>query len=627
MLTLFPRIRPNPSAPPPLPLEPPHPKAAESASEPVLIEIKEPKEHASAVDAAAETPSPEESASSQDKDALGIETATSVSDSDVFSAFLSGMAAGNSEPFIVEITGQAPRTVARPKEYSEPSNVESQTLPKHAAEVAATPVTEARSAEQAVAALPDMAVAPIQNSEPAGDAIPTQDGAGSEHAIDAPPGLVLAAANIFDELDVLHEAAATGYLQPEAPSSDAAREISSSTKSLNDPVGGAVAESVEQQRIEEQPPAQDPVAEPESPSALHQTVSETTAASQDERSTAEILTQDQAPSSDAVQLTTEPPSSADSLNEIANSRTAAQKNEPSLDSVQPSISDVAPKEASKDSLASAQSTSSAPAPVNAKPREETPGKAAAHSSSLRPPKPRRAKGTFFGLARVPEPETMDDSGEVEAYASAAAQSHLDAIDDTFVAHAQLLLRGRERGRVLDIGTGPGHIVIKLGYRLTRWKFVGIDRSATMIKKAMESLATAGELAGRVEFQVANGSALNFPDKTFEMVICNSVLHHLTEPQRLFSEMARVVKPGGAILLRDLRRPSRPGYAFHVWKHGRHYGGEMRRLFIASVQAAYTEEELRKMIAASNLRDVRVFRHGKTHIGFERPIAIPTVAKR
>jgi len=77
----------------------------------------------------------------------------------------------------------------------------------------------------------------------------------------------------------------------------------------------------------------------------------------------------------------------------------------------------------------------------------------------------------------------------------------------------------------------------------------------------------------------------------------------------------------------LRRPSRPGYAFHVWKHGRHYSGEMRRLFVVSVQAAYTEEELQKMIAASALRDVRVFRHGKTHIGFERPIAVPATSKK
>jgi ubiquinone/menaquinone biosynthesis C-methylase UbiE len=226
---------------------------------------------------------------------------------------------------------------------------------------------------------------------------------------------------------------------------------------------------------------------------------------------------------------------------------------------------------------------------------------------------------FFESVREPEEEAMDDSEEVEAYASAAAQSHLDAIDDTFVAHAQLLIKGRERGRALDIGTGPGQIVMKLGYRLTRWKLVGVDRSAAMIAKARESLETAPELAGRVEFRVADGNSLEFSDGSFDLVICNSVLHHLAEPQKLFAEIARVVKPGGAILLRDLRRPTRFEFSAHVKKHGKHYDGEMKRLYVASVHAAYTEEELQKMLAVSPLRNVRVFRHGKTHIGFERAI--------
>lgn len=237
----------------------------------------------------------------------------------------------------------------------------------------------------------------------------------------------------------------------------------------------------------------------------------------------------------------------------------------------------------------------------------------------------RGKAGFFALQRVPEPEAMDDSGEVDAYASAAGQNHLDAIDDTFVAHAQLLLKGRGRGRALDIGTGPGQIVMKLGYRLTRWKFVGVDRSLAMIKKAEDSLATAPEVAGRVEFRVADGNALDFPDATFDLVMCNSVLHHLAEPQNLFSEIARLVKPGGAILLRDLRRPSRFAVRLHIRKHGKHYSGEMHRLFAVSVRAAYTEEELRAIVAASPLRGVRLFRHGKTHIGFER--ALGTVSEK
>jgi len=228
---------------------------------------------------------------------------------------------------------------------------------------------------------------------------------------------------------------------------------------------------------------------------------------------------------------------------------------------------------------------------------------------------------LFDLPRVPEPEVMDDSGEVEAYSWSAAQAFLDKIDDTFVDHAIRLLNRRERGRALDIGTGPGQIVIKLARRLTRWKFTGVDRSPNMIAQAAANLDAAGAaLAGRVDFQVADGNRLPFVDATFDFVMCNSVLHHLEEPGHLFSEIARLAKPDAAILLRDLRRPGRFAHPFHVRWHGRRYSGTMRKLYRDSVRAAYTLPELQLLLDASPLRGcAHTFAHEATHIGFERAI--------
>jgi ubiquinone/menaquinone biosynthesis C-methylase UbiE len=226
---------------------------------------------------------------------------------------------------------------------------------------------------------------------------------------------------------------------------------------------------------------------------------------------------------------------------------------------------------------------------------------------------------LFDLPRVPEPEIMDDSGEVEAYASAAAQAFLDRIDDTFIVHALRLVATRDRGRALDIGTGPGQIVLKLARRLSLWKFVGVDRSPTMIAEARASLASAGSaLTGRVEFQIADGNRLDFPDASFDFVMCNSVLHHLAEPRNLLAEISRLAKPTGAILLRDLRRPSRLKYPFHVRLHGRKYSGAMLRLYRASVRAAYTVAELQRLLDSSPLGKTRVFTHESTHLGLERP---------
>jgi ubiquinone/menaquinone biosynthesis C-methylase UbiE len=226
---------------------------------------------------------------------------------------------------------------------------------------------------------------------------------------------------------------------------------------------------------------------------------------------------------------------------------------------------------------------------------------------------------FFDLPRVPEPEVMDDDAEVQAYSSAATQDHLDKIDDTFVAHALRLVNGRERGRAIDIGTGPGEIVWKLARRLPSWQFLGVDRSPNMIAQAngASTAAANSSLAGRVAFQVADGNKLTFADHSFDLVVCNSVLHHIGQPQKLLAEMARLAKLDAAILLRDLRRPSRLAFPLHVRWHGRHYEGLMYKLFCDSVRSAYTEPELQFLLASSPLPGARVFLHRSTHLGLER----------
>jgi ubiquinone/menaquinone biosynthesis C-methylase UbiE len=233
---------------------------------------------------------------------------------------------------------------------------------------------------------------------------------------------------------------------------------------------------------------------------------------------------------------------------------------------------------------------------------------------------------WLHLQRVPEPEVMDDAGEVEAYSSAAAQEYLEGIDDTFVVHALKLLRGGtpcgSGAKAVDIGCGPGQIVLKLAQRLPDWRFTGVDRSANMVREALAArdelaLRVDGDLADRVQFFVGDGTEMPFADASIDMLLCNSVLHHLRAPGRVFAEMARVARPGAAILLRDLRRPWRPVYPLHVRWYGRHYSGLMYKLYCDSVRAAYMPEELAGLLRDSPLRDARIFTRGRTHLGFER----------
>ena len=143
--------------------------------------------------------------------------------------------------------------------------------------------------------------------------------------------------------------------------------------------------------------------------------------------------------------------------------------------------------------------------------------------------------------------------------------------------------------------------------------MGVDRAPNMIAQARANLASVKEAAGRVEFHEDNGNQLAFADETFDFVMCNSVLHHFAAPRNLFAEMARIAKPGAAILVRDLRRPGALAYPFHVRWHGRRYSGTMYQLYKQSVRAAYTVPELQAMLAASPLENAHVF-----HASFHAP---------
>ena len=259
---------------------------------------------------------------------------------------------------------------------------------------------------------------------------------------------------------------------------------------------------------------------------------------------------------------------------------------------------------------------------------------------------------IWKLARVPEPEVMEESDEVESYASAAAARHLDAIDTTFVEHLLRLLppqpqrallpqakssepteptegtertAGTERTERtessefpwgLDVGTGPAQIPIKILARIPRLRFIGLDRSRTMLASARRNAEQAG-VSERLALLVGDGHALPFADHTFAMVTCNSVLHHARAPVELLRELFRVAAPGAAVLLRDLRRPARPLLRWHLWRHGHRYAGLMRRLFDASVRAAYTAAELEEFLDPVQHPDARVFRFRGAHIGIER----------
>ncbi len=106
-------------------------------------------------------------------------------------------------------------------------------------------------------------------------------------------------------------------------------------------------------------------------------------------------------------------------------------------------------------------------------------------------------------------------------------------------------------RILDIGTGIGLLPLLLSEDGAK-QIVGIDISPEMLELAEYlRLSRGGEAAARVTFRLAPAHALPFRDESFDAVTCRLVLNHVRRPERIVREIARVLRPGGVLILAEL----------------------------------------------------------------------------
>ena len=126
----------------------------------------------------------------------------------------------------------------------------------------------------------------------------------------------------------------------------------------------------------------------------------------------------------------------------------------------------------------------------------------------------------------------------------------------FLRHYELVAHDLARygtaANILDIGTGPGHLLPAIRKVLPQTKLFGVDISSAMIAQARRNLGACGPDC-RIEVQVAGANALPFADNTFERVVSTGSLHHWKNPIRALSEAHRVLKAGGYALIYDLVR--------------------------------------------------------------------------
>jgi ArsR family transcriptional regulator len=149
-----------------------------------------------------------------------------------------------------------------------------------------------------------------------------------------------------------------------------------------------------------------------------------------------------------------------------------------------------------------------------------------------------------------------------------------------VESALLAVLPEEIGRLLDIGTGTGRLLELLAPRVASG--LGVDASQAMLALARARLARLG--LSHCTVRQADMYRLPLPDAAFDAAVLQMVLHHAEDPALVLAEAARVLRPGGVLVVVELAA------------HGRADIGER----LAHRWPGFTDNDMARMLRGAGL---------------------------
>ncbi|MEW6001629.1 MAG: class I SAM-dependent methyltransferase [Nitrospirota bacterium] len=203
------------------------------------------------------------------------------------------------------------------------------------------------------------------------------------------------------------------------------------------------------------------------------------------------------------------------------------------------------------------------------------------------------------MKRIPEPEElMDDEEQAIAYAGA----------DFEEPHSRFITLFKETfgsssisGYVLDIGCGPGDITFRFARAYPNCIVHGVDGAEAMLSRARKILENSTDLKDRVKlFHGILPDALLRREK-YDIIISNSLLHHLHNPQILWDAVKLYAAPQAPVFIMDLKRPESPDEARQLVET---YSGKepeiLKRDFFNSLLAAFEVVEVKEQLEIAGL---------------------------
>lgn len=214
------------------------------------------------------------------------------------------------------------------------------------------------------------------------------------------------------------------------------------------------------------------------------------------------------------------------------------------------------------------------------------------------------------MDRITEPELMDDAAQARAYANADfEQAHSEIMRHftrCLAAHPPAVDGGADGAfDAVDLGCGDADIAVRLAKLHHRARVAAVDGAQEMLRHAQRRIDAAG-VGERVHTAPAVLPQITLPERAFDVIVSNSLLHHLHDPQVLWRTARRLGKPGACVFIADLSRPDSPAQVEALVK--RHAANEdpiLQRDFHNSLLAAFTPAEVENQLQEAGLGHLAV----------------------
>ena len=214
------------------------------------------------------------------------------------------------------------------------------------------------------------------------------------------------------------------------------------------------------------------------------------------------------------------------------------------------------------------------------------------------------------MKRVPEPELMTEREQVEAYSNADFEDP----HSNFIHLLKEYCAGSAATKsVLDLGSGAADIVLRFAQAYPGALIDAVDGSSVMLEFAESLLSDYPGVRNRIT--LINSMLQDFGSaKNYDLIMSNSLLHHLHDPSHFWDKVNELSGPGTRIFIMDLLRPASAEVARELV--GMYVAQEpeiLRRDFYNSLLAAFTIDEVDVQITRAGLGNLKIKQVSDRHL--------------